>query len=224
MIFRCRDRRKASNETLPTVMSTERDERCLCFDGHFSFQGQLVAEIIHWYLPELVDVHKYSSTDLIEQKKTNWAMLNRKVLSHFGLDVPDVIVSGIANFKPGLIEVLLYNLRLKMDEEFQLRSKMHDDNEFLPKRQTSLSLLTEKRPADTRHMSISPSTSNGNARQTISLLDYEEIQQEHLQQEEQIEVLQAKLRRLEHVLRLKDKRIEQLSAHLEDDRTHRSAK
>lgn len=171
--------------------------------------GKLIAEIIHYYLPELVDLHNYTSANSLDQKKSNWLTLNKKVLSNFGLEIPDVIITGLANCKPGLIEVLLFNLRLKIDEELELKTKLIDQ----PLRHTSLS-------------SIRPSPSNSKSNLTnLNRLNYEEIKQEYFQQEEQIEVLQSKLRRLEHVLQLKDKRIDQLLNNVQNDqfiRSHRS--
>lgn len=185
--------------------------------------GVLVAEIIAYYLPELVDLHNYTAANSLDHKKSNWYLLNKKVLSHFGLDLPDVIINGICNCKPGLAEVLLYNLRLKIDEELELKDKYEDGKGYMPKRQTSISFLPEK-PVKSRQSSLSQTKKNVNTKSEITLLDYEEVKQEYLEQEELIEVLQAKVRRLEHVLHLKDKRIEELTHHLQDDRTHRSNK
>ena len=56
--------------------------------------GKLIAEIIHYYLPQLVDLHNYTSANSLDQKKLNWLTLNKKVLSNFGLDIPDVIIVG----------------------------------------------------------------------------------------------------------------------------------
>lgn len=159
----------------------------------------------------------------MDHKKSNWHVLNKKVLSHFGLDLPDVIIAGISNCKPGLIEVLLYNLRLKIDEELELKDKYDEDKGYLPKRQTSISFLTDK-PSKSRQSSLSQSKKNLNSKNEITLLDYEEIKQEFFEQEELIEVLHAKVRRLEYILGLKEKRIEELKTHLQDDRTHRSNK
>ena len=184
--------------------------------------GKLIAEIVHYYLPDMVDLHNYSTANSLDHKKSNWDTLNKKVLSHFGLDIPDVIRNGLCNCKPGLVEVLLHNLRLKIDEELELKDKYDEEKGYLPKRQTSISYLTDKPSSKSRNSSLSQSKKHFNAKNEISLLDYEEIKQEYFQQEEEIEVLQAKLRRLEHVLHLKDQRITELSTNLQDDRTHRS--
>ena len=194
------------------------------FFSSVSFEGKLIAEIVQYYLPDLVDLHNYSSANSLDHKKSNWDTLNKKVLSNFGLDIPDVIRNGLCNCKPGLVEVLLHNLRLKIDEELELKDKYEEEKGYLPKRQTSISFLTDKLPSKSRNSSLSQSKKHFNAKKEITLLDFEEVKQEYYQQEEEIEVLQAKLRRLEHVLHLKDKRIDELSTHLQDDRTHRSTR
>jgi hypothetical protein len=66
------------------------------------------------------------------------------------------------------------------------------------------------------HALNQPDTSRSRSRAsnitTISRLDYEEKVQECYKQAEQIEILQAKVRRLEHLVFLKDLRIEELSS------------
>ena len=88
----------------------------------------------------MIDLHNYSTANSLEHKKSNWGILNKKVLSNFGLDLPDVIIAGLSNCKPGLIEVLLFNLRLKIDEQLELEQKMVEQ----PLRHTSLSFLNNK--------------------------------------------------------------------------------
>ena len=182
----------------------------------FFYKGKLVAEIIHHYLPNLVDLHNYSSANSLDHKRSNWFTLNKKVLSQFGLDLSDVIITGLSNGKPGLIEVLLYNVRLKIDEELELQSKdVH---------QSSLSLTSNR--ASTK-LSSNRLNESMNLNQNISRLDYEEIKQQYLEQEVQLEALQAKFRRLEHLVQLKDDRINDLTRILQNDqniKSHRSKK
>ena len=109
-------------------------------------EGILVAEIIRYYIPDLLEMHNYTPANSLQQKKANWGLLNKKVLSHFGLDLPDVIIAGLSNGKPGLIEVLLYNLRLKVDEELELQEKFQEQQQehVTSTRQSSLSHFTSK--------------------------------------------------------------------------------
>ena len=44
--------------------------------------GVLMAEIVKYYLPNLVEIHNYSSAHSIQQKQYNWSTLNAKVKSN----------------------------------------------------------------------------------------------------------------------------------------------
>ncbi|CAM4784892.1 unnamed protein product [Rotaria magnacalcarata] len=208
-------------DSLPLSRPKKRIER------DFS-DGLLIAEIIRYYLPDLVEMHNYTPANSLQQKKANWGILNKKILSNFGLDLPDVIINGLSNGKPGLIEVLLFNLRLKIDEELELQQKMqqqHQQNPIITPRQSSLSHITSN-STTTRSISKINQTNksakiNNLPQKDISRLDYEEIKQQCLKQQEDIEILHAKIRRLEHVLQLKDIRISELSRAVEDSRPTR---
>ena len=132
-------------------------------------------------------------------------------------------MTGLSNGKPGLAEVLLYNLRLKIDEQLELQVKHSQPSS----RHTSLSLLTSKSSQNSNKLSSYTANKSSKFNEQITQLHYEEIKQQYLEQEEQIEVLQAKLNRLEHLLQLKDTRINQLQntlQHDQDIKSHRSNK
>jgi len=192
-----------------------------------SLKGILVAEILRYYLADLVEMHNYTPANSLQQKKANWGILNKKVLSNFGLDLPDVIINGLANCKPGLIDVLLFNLRLKIDEELELKQKMQQQTNILSPRQSALSNFTNqsKQNPFLSNRSNKSNKSNGTNQfspfKDVSRLDYEEIKQKCLEQQEQMEILHAKIRRLEHILQLKDIRISELSKAVEDSRPTR---
>src|SRR5690606_27548165 len=149
-----------------------------------------------YYLPDLVEMHNYTPANSLQQKKANWGILNKKVLSHFGLDLPDVIITGLSNGKPGLIEVLLFNLRLKIDEELELQQKMQQQQLTSP-RQSSLSYLTSGSKTNQGVLLSNRSNKSSKLNQLpnrdVSRLDFEEVKQQCLQQQEEIEVLHAKI-------------------------------
>ncbi|CAF4200750.1 unnamed protein product [Rotaria magnacalcarata] len=55
----------------------------------------------------------------------------------------------------------------------------------------------------------------------VSRIEYDEKEQESIAKDEEIQILQAKIRRLEHLLHLKDVRVDELSMRL--DQTRNSA-
>ena len=78
--------------------------------------GVMVAELIKFYFPTWVELHNYAPANNTQQKMINWGLLNRKVFSKFDMNVPENIMRGISLGKLGLVEVLLYNLRMKVDD------------------------------------------------------------------------------------------------------------
>ncbi len=65
---------------------------------------------------------------------------------------------------------------------------------------------------------------SSNLNKNVTRLNYEEVKQQYLEQEEQIEALQAKLRRLEHLVQLKDSRIKDLTKILQNDQNIKSSR
>jgi hypothetical protein len=161
----------------------------------------------------MVDMHNYIASSTLHQKKTNWGMLNKKVLSRLGLDLPEVIINDLSNGKAGTIEMFLFNLRLKIDGELELRQKLQSQGTSSPRQ----SLLSLNNNDGKTILSKRASRSIGNlSNRWISRLDYEELKEQCLQQQEELEILQAKMRRLEHVVQLKEYRIDELSTIIEN--------
>ncbi|KAL9962832.1 hypothetical protein ACROYT_G031977 [Oculina patagonica] len=100
--------------------------------------GVLVAEIVGHFLPKMVEIHNYSSASSQAQKLTNWDTLNRKVLSKLSYTVPKTTVKDVAECKPGVIEVVLANLRMKIEKYIakkkadSLRKQQQVYDEFSP--------------------------------------------------------------------------------------------
>eukprot|EP00037_Helgoeca_nana_P001290 m.26106 g.26106 ORF g.26106 m.26106 type:complete len:263 (-) comp11650_c0_seq2:189-977(-) len=78
--------------------------------------GVLAAEIVNQFKPRLVDLHNYQPANSVAQKITNWTTLNNKVFKKIGLTVPPNVINGVASQKPGVIEVVLNNMRLKLQQ------------------------------------------------------------------------------------------------------------
>lgn len=76
--------------------------------------GVLVAEVIKHFAPRLVDLHNYQPASSQAHKLANWKTLNQKPLKKLNLKIPDNVLQGVIQMKPGVIEVVLNNLRLKL--------------------------------------------------------------------------------------------------------------
>ncbi|XP_070539862.1 sperm flagellar protein 1-like isoform X2 [Ptychodera flava] len=83
--------------------------------------GVMVAEIVKHFIPKLVEIHNYTPANSMQQKMSNWGTLNRKVFSKINYNVPENVVRQISGSKPGVVEVVLYQLRRKI--EMYTRSK-----------------------------------------------------------------------------------------------------
>jgi hypothetical protein len=149
-------------------------------------------------------------------------MLNKHVLNRLRLSVPESIINDLCNGKPGTIEMFLFNLKIKIDEELELRQKIESQGNFSP-RQSLLSLSNNGATNDGKSL-LSKRTSRTSrsidnlSNKWIPRLDYEELKQQCLQQQEELDILQAKTRRLEHVIQLKDIRITELANTIADYR------
>lgn len=49
--------------------------------------GQLVAEVVQYFLPRLVEIHNYSAAHSVKQKLYNWSTLNHKVFKKLGFQL-----------------------------------------------------------------------------------------------------------------------------------------
>jgi hypothetical protein len=69
--------------------------------------GVLLAEMIKYHFPRLVELHNYPSASSTKQKLSNWNTLNNKVLKKLGLKISKDEINDVMNSKPNAIENLL---------------------------------------------------------------------------------------------------------------------
>ncbi|UJR33759.1 hypothetical protein I4U23_021186 [Adineta vaga] len=207
--------------------------------------GVMVAELIKHYFPNWVDTHNYATSNSTQQKLVNWGLLNRKVLCKFDLNVPEQIMRGICLGRSGLVEMFLYNLRNKIDDSLSgeqpkshsprnrarpQQPKMNESN-FNTSRQRRSPPPSQQDPYSSGYTRNEPknmtygghvgkrSTSMQNlTSDMVNRAHYDEKDQECRAKDQQIQVLQAKVHRLEQLLRLKDVRVDDLSDKLNQTR------
>uniref|UniRef100_A0A8C0JLF5 Sperm flagellar protein 1 n=1 Tax=Canis lupus dingo TaxID=286419 RepID=A0A8C0JLF5_CANLU len=185
--------------------------------------GVLVAEVIKFYFPKMVEMHNYVPANSLQQKLSNWGHLNRKVLNKLNFSVPEDVMRKIAQCAPGVVELVLIPLRQRLEERQRRRKQ-------------GTSSLQELAPQDgTGYMDVGkvafiflPSQEEGRLpgprppgySQAVQgdpsfVLQIAEKEQELLASQETVQVLQMKVRRLEHLLQLKNVRIDDLSRRLQ---------
>uniref|UniRef100_A0A3Q2CD66 Sperm flagellar 1 n=1 Tax=Cyprinodon variegatus TaxID=28743 RepID=A0A3Q2CD66_CYPVA len=81
------------------------------------FHAVMIAEIIQHFFPKFVDLHNYSSCCKIQQKLSNWSLLNKRVFPKLDIYVPEETVKKIVVSTPGVIIPVLNILKKKIEEK-----------------------------------------------------------------------------------------------------------
>jgi hypothetical protein len=150
----------------------------------------LLAEVAHHFFPRLVELHNYDQALRIESKLTNWRTLNRKVLTNLGLELDRDAMAALAHARPGHIESVLWRLKQRITGKLKQKEKAYfKDTGDLPE--------------------IAPSEPGQLASDQRVL---EEKIRECSEQSEYIAALEAKIAKLDELMRLKDEKIAKLSA------------
>ncbi|KAG8513421.1 Sperm flagellar protein 1, partial [Galemys pyrenaicus] len=191
----------------------------------------LVAEVIKFYFPKMVEMHNYVPANSLQQKLSNWGHLNRKVLNKLNFSVPEDVMRKIAQCTPGVVELVLIPLRQRLEERQQRRRKQGSLQDLAPQDGTgymdvglSQKVAGEGVPdpkgggqlrAGRLPAPRPPGYSQALQGDPSFVLQIAEKEQELLASQETVQVLQMKVRRLEHLLQLKNVRIDDLSRRLQ---------
>jgi hypothetical protein len=93
--------------------------------------GVLLAEMIKYHFPRLVELHNYPSASSTKQKLSNWNTLNNKVLKKLGLKISNEEINNVMNSKPNAIENLLskvYRAIHNLPQESNKKNINNNDN------------------------------------------------------------------------------------------------
>ncbi|KAG3262905.1 sperm flagellar 1, transcript variant X3 [Ictidomys tridecemlineatus] len=96
--------------------------------------GVLVAEVIKFYFPKMVEMHNYVPANSLQQKLSNWGHLNRKVLNKLNFSVPDDVMRKIAQCTPGVVELVLIPLKQRLEERQRRRKQGSGSLQMYPRR------------------------------------------------------------------------------------------
>ncbi|XP_076017043.1 sperm flagellar protein 1 [Genypterus blacodes] len=191
--------------------------------------GVMAAEVVKYFFPKLVDTHNYSPANSTPQKLDNWNLLNRKVFSKLNFHVSEKIMKKIVLSTSGVIEPILNALRQKINQKLEQTTEDMMDLEYYDTRNpenlyTASRLIKSKHQDQTAEGRENKYTENSQPQQTMQMLsDMEpaaciilhEKDQAVMALQETVEILQMKVKRLEHLVHLKDMRIEDLTRHVE---------
>ncbi|XP_064631495.1 sperm flagellar protein 1-like isoform X10 [Lineus longissimus] len=190
--------------------------------------GVMAAELIKFYFPKLVEVHNYTPANATKQKEENWYLLNRKVLKKLNMELSEDVIRSIATNKPSTVERVLLIMRSKIDKillsernrqvgkgQYSDRPEADQGREMDGYLHQHHQSQHDQGSVSGQHARVSPNTKMPQPGARGLGLIFEEKSQECLAKEETISILQAKIRRLEHLLHLKDIRIDDLTCRLE---------
>ncbi|CAD8140877.1 unnamed protein product [Paramecium octaurelia] len=141
--------------------------------------GILMAEIMHYFLPKLVDMHNYSQANSVKQKKYNWDTLNTKVFKRIGFTLSKEQVDSVISCQSEAIERVLKFVQAKL--EYYLENNANS---------------AEKQPQQADSQMAPPLLAN----------EWQKDQQ-LFELRETIEVLEQKLHRMDELMKQKDAKI-----------------
>ncbi|XP_076599838.1 sperm flagellar protein 1 [Chaetodon auriga] len=195
--------------------------------------GVMAAEVVKYFFPKLVDLHNYIPANSTQQKLSNWNLLNRKVFSKLNFHVPEETVRRIALSTAGVIEPVLSALRERIDKKLEHATENIMDLEYYDTRNqekpcteirhTEAKLVAQLAREEMKKDEKSRQK-NGKLQHTAQCysdmdptfrLILQEKEQAVMALQETVEILQMKVSRLEHLVHLKDMRIDDLMRHLE---------
>ncbi|VDQ11085.1 unnamed protein product [Trichobilharzia regenti] len=216
--------------------------------------GVLMAEVMKYFFPKIVDVHNFPTCNSVESKRKNWQLLNWKVFKKLNFELSDDVIESLAIAKPGTIEKVLLLLRTRIERMVSDdKGKVYDyrpeadryphargnrdssnspEGRSRPKRQ-----VNSQFPRGFRSPSLDfPAICNAGATicharspngivnigdqklsgilpkrsEYVPRMYFEDKMQQCITLNETIEILHAKIRKLESLLTLKDRKIEEL--------------
>ncbi|XP_052771653.1 sperm flagellar protein 1-like isoform X15 [Mya arenaria] len=196
--------------------------------------GVLVAEIVrHFFANEgIVELHNYTAANATPKKKENWYYLNRKVFGKMNFELADDVINDLVCCKQGMIEKVLLMLQVKIKRAQYARQHQSDK----PEADQHTSMSPGRKDGRTIKVGMDDTKGRLKTKQVehfpprhrikghlgdvdiVPRIMLEEREQELLAKDEMVKILNAKISRLEHLLHLKDMRIDDLQNRVESTR------
>lgn len=81
-----------------------------------------MSEVVKHYFPKMVDLHNYVKTNQVSKKVYNWKALNQKVFRRMGFLISDEDIDAVARGDKGAVEEVLLFVQEKMAEYKEARA------------------------------------------------------------------------------------------------------
>ncbi|KAJ2941565.1 hypothetical protein O0L34_g14617 [Tuta absoluta] len=182
----------------------------------------LLAEILAFHYPKLVEMHNYPARNSQSLKLNNWMTLNRKVLKKLKLNLCCNTMEQLANCTPGVIERVLVMVRdkIKRDEELERSTREAETN-------MSSGGSYYEACGDEENVLVVPVKSRVNGvletiqQKVVSYDAYVALKTELKDAQDTSDILKQKVEHLDSLIKLKDERITELQKQLERKQSRR---
>jgi hypothetical protein len=179
--------------------------------------GTLVSEVLHHFLPRLVELHNFSASNAIAQKQYNWKTLNHKLFRKLGFTISNEEIESICLCKKGAIERLLYTVQINLGEYLEKKKKSGNEENSSPNHSLpatpmvggSKSAVPAPSPSVSKHSnpltfpSVNP---QGTHEKDVLIADLRET----------VDILTLKVQKLEQLVKLKNTKIVSLQEEVEN--------
>lgn len=173
--------------------------------------GVPLAEILKQHYPKLVDLHNYSPKNSFSQKLINWEILNKRVLNKLRINLSTLDMEQLARGKPGAIEALLHNIKVKIESKGSGDSNANNTND-------KVYYLDDISNISSREEIVPVKIKNGTKtldRKMVPSEIFEGMEKDIAEKEETITILKNKVEHLENLIALKEERIKDLTQQLQ---------
>lgn len=189
------------------------------FTRDFS-DGVLTAEILKNFFPKHVENHNYINANSVNQKMANWDTLNRKVMSKMNYQIPRQLCERMCKNESGVAEVFLFDLKNKLQIH---QSKLQQKQQVKSGAEETTGMFNGG-PTGSRSNLLNLDIHNPMPLSQLNLQNIDpetklilgEKEQALLASQETVAILNTKVKRLEHLLTLKDQRIEEQRRNIVD--------
>jgi len=185
--------------------------------------GYCVAEIVAHFCPKLIDMNVYHPVSATPQKVMQWNTLNKKCLNKLECAPPKPLIQKVVDYKEGAAELILRNLKLKV-EQYLKPERKESAGPIRGEVHAAATAVKEKKKGKKKKaggMNREPTTTSdlgAPAADTraieLACAEKDLIIEEYV---EVVSVFQIKVKELERLLKLKDRRIEDLVRKCKDN-------
>lgn len=157
--------------------------------------AKMMAEIIKHFHPKLVELHNYPQAHSVQQKTDNWNTLNKKVFRRMGFLISKANIQQVVNCVPETIEKVLKLVRQRI-ENFE------EQREEKPRVESKPKVKAPKQGNKQHNPNLPP--------------EVQEKEQVIKDLRDTIDILENKIEKLEHLVKLKDSKIQVLTSKLSE--------